>query len=203
MYLNMRHVVGNVYCMQWVYRLLVLLAVSVSLSVTASDESLSAQELQLQKVKAVFVLNIARFVRWPADVVAEHGNNLTLCYYREDVLGSAYDVIHEQTVDGRLLVRQRMTDANELAECDLLLLSEVGLKQYLSAPLVSEDTPLLVVADLTAYESTGTAYPGVHVALVRKGSKVGFDVNLSAAHRSGLKFSSRLLRLARIVDDNT
>ncbi|WP_439135825.1 YfiR family protein [Pseudomaricurvus sp.] len=203
MYLKMMQCVGSVNRTQWIYPLVLCLCATLSLSVMAEDEAVSAQALQLQKVKAVFVLNIAKFVRWPADVVAAHKEHLTLCYYREDVLGSAYDVIHDHTVDGRQLALQRITDADNLAVCDLLLLSEAGMEQYLRAPLVSGETPLLVVADLTAHESTGKGYPGVHVALVRKGSKLGFDVNLSAAHRSGLKFSSRLLRLARIVDENT
>lgn len=159
------------------------------------------EQLQQKKVKAVFVLNVAKFVRWPETAVQAHRDQLTLCYDQDDVLGSAYEIIRNHSVNGRPLVRKWIDSKEDLGACDMLLLSEAGLKRYRNAPLVSPDSPLLVVADLTAHKSTGEAYPGVHIALVRKGSKIGFDVNLSAVHRSHLKLSSRLLRLARIVGD--
>lgn len=164
-------------------------------------ETETTEQLQQKKVKAVFVLNVAKFVRWPEATEEAHRDQLTLCYDQDDVLGSAYEIIRNHSVNGRPLTRKWINSRQDLDACDILLLSEAGLKRYRNAPLVSADTPLLVIADLTAHKSTGEAYPGVHVALVRKGSKIGFDINLSAAHRSHLKFSSRLLRLARIVGD--
>lgn len=178
-------------------------ALGVSPRALASVEPVAPQQLQQNKVKAAFVLNIARFVSWPAEVVAAHGGQFTLCYYGEDVLGSAYDIIHQHAVNGRQLNRQWVDESQGVSSCDMLLLSAAGVRRYINAPLVPENTPLLVIADLTAQKISGQAYPGVHVVLVRKDSKLGFDINLVAAQHAGLKFSSRLLRLARIVGGET
>lgn len=166
---------------------------------------LSEKQLQKDRVKAAVVLNIAKFVQWPVAVVQMRENHLTLCYFREDVLGQAYDTIHDRRVGGRELQRRLVNDGDEMASCDLLVLSEQGVEQLAEAALISPATPLLVIADFTHRKTServvGRPYPGVHVALVRRGSKIGFEINLSAAHEAGLKVSSRLLRLARIVGD--
>lgn len=183
--------------------LLLMFLSSVMSAMKAHGDSEADEQLQQKKVKAVFVLNVAKFVRWPEAVVETRSERLTLCYDQEDVLGSAYEIIRNHSVNGRLLARQWINSSQDLETCDVLLLSKAGLERYRRAPLVSPETPLLVIADLTSQKSTGKAYPGVHVALVRKGSKIGFDINLHAAHQAGLKLSSRLLRLARIVGEET
>lgn len=171
----------------------------------ASAPVLSEKQLQKNRVKAAVVLNIARFVEWPAELARTRNNHLTMCYFREDVLGEAYDVIRDRRVNGRDLQLEFIDSAEDLGRCDLLLLSERVLQEAVPQPLVSRKTPLLVIKDLTRLKTsdrvTGQPYPGVHVALVRRGSKIGFEINLSAANDAGLKISSRLLRLAHIVGD--
>lgn len=180
---------------------------SVLSPVVAATESepaaMTEKQLQKNRVKAVVVLNIARFVEWPAEVLRTRDDHLTMCYFREDVLGEAYEVIRDRRVNGRDLQLELVDNAEDLPRCDLLLLSDRRLREGVSQPLVSRTTPLLVIKDLTHLKTSerpvGAVYPGVHVALVRRGSKIGFEINLSAVTDARLKISSRLLRLAHIV----
>ena len=59
--------------------------------------------------------------------------------------------------------------------------------------------PILTILDLTADNQGGKAYAGIMVALVRKGSKIGFEINLDEVHGAGLRMSSELLKLATLV----
>ncbi len=186
----------------WILIGLGLLGVSAAPS-NANVHPASDPLTQLDRVKAVFVLNIAKFVRWPEDTEPAPAAPLTLCNFRENVLGPAYDLIDGRSIAGRQLQHLQISEPGELKSCDILLLSEQGIKTYNQSSLLSTDSPLLVIADMTAHKSTGKAYPGVHVALVRMDSRIGFEINLAAANRAGLKFSSRLLKLARIVGEDT
>ncbi|GAB3097258.1 hypothetical protein GCM10027217_13000 [Pseudomaricurvus hydrocarbonicus] len=163
----------------------------------------TADQVQLNQLKSAFVLNIAKFVRWPDAQLQQRGDQLNLCYYQEDVLGAADDMIRGREVGGRRLQLERIGTPEGLSACDILLLSEAGAERMIKAPLVSRTTPVLVIADMTDHKSTGKVYPGVHVALVRRGNRIGFEINLTAANQAGLKFSSRLLQLARIVGEET
>lgn len=188
--------------------LLLCVALGVSapaIAVAESSSRLTEKQLQKNRVKAAVVLNIARFVEWPAEQKQLRPSHLLMCYFREDVLGEAYEVIRDRRVNGRELQLELIDRVEDLPRCDLLLLSDQVLQENLSQPLVSRDVPLLVIKDLTNLKTSdrvvGRPYLGVHVALVRRGSKIGFEINLSAAHDAGLKISSRLLRLAHIVGE--
>jgi len=52
---------------------------------------------------------------------------------------------------------------------------------------------------LTVGETPGFAERGGVIRLVLEDNKVRFEVNVDAAHQAGLTISSRLLTLARII----
>ena len=54
---------------------------------------------------------------------------------------------------------------------------------------------------LLAGESTGFAASGGTIEFTLEDNHVHFTINTDAANRSGLKFSSKLLALAKIVHD--
>ena len=159
-----------------------------------------AAEVQPQLVKAAFVLNIAKFISWPA--VADNSAPFNFCFYRRDSLGDAFGLLQSRGIGGRELQKSVIDNWRSSAACDLLL---VPREQLLAFKLEAQDLPprpTLVVADLTDQESKGAVHTGVHVALVRKGARIAFEVHLDDLQRSGLKASSELLKLARIVRDN-
>jgi len=54
---------------------------------------------------------------------------------------------------------------------------------------------------LTVGETEGFAVLGGIINLMVEGNKLHFEVNLNAAERAGLKISSKLLSMARIVKE--
>jgi hypothetical protein len=62
--------------------------------------------------------------------------------------------------------------------------------------------PLLIIADQTDTDAPGKPLRNVMVTLVRNGSRIGFEINLGKTLQAGLKMSSKLLKLATIVDDS-
>jgi hypothetical protein len=54
---------------------------------------------------------------------------------------------------------------------------------------------------LTVGDTAGFAERGVLINLQRQDSRLGFEINLAQARRSGLRFSSKLLKLGRIVGE--
>ena len=53
---------------------------------------------------------------------------------------------------------------------------------------------------LTVSDTNGFAHQGVIINLIKVDNKIRFEINPAAAERAGLKISSHLLRLARIVE---
>lgn len=178
----------------WVALLLALPAALLCTNVEADVDA-----AKLKQVKAAFVLNIAKFVTWPQAVYQQRPQQLMLCHYQQNTLGEAVGIIEGKSVEGRRLSKKTVDNLPQSGSCDILLVPTAALAELEGEAQDGFDKPVLTIADLTDRRGVGQAHKGVLVALVRKGSSIGFEVNLQQAQKRGLKVSSELLKLATIV----
>ena len=146
------------------------------------------------EVKAAFIHNIASFVKWPAAPSAE--GKLRLCILGSSPFTEAAGVLVGEQIDGLVWEVQHVDSRSALQECRVLFIaaSEGGnLRRILQGV---EGRAVLTVGD-----SDGYAEQGVVVNFYSGQNKVRFEINEDAARRAGLKISSQLLKLARIVRD--
>ena len=175
-------------------KLLILLGLIMSPSAWADNNG-----DKVNKVKAAFIYNIAKFVRWPD--AYQNQDQLQICFYRTDFLGKGFDSIVGRDVHGKSVVKTTVQDLTQVDACSILLISNFELPHYLNE---YADSPpaigLLTVADLTASTNHGENRSGVLLSLIRRGSSIGFEVSLLQVRERQLQMSSQLLKLANILD---
>jgi hypothetical protein len=167
---------------------------SVAAFTVVSGAAMAAAAASLEyEVKAAFLFNFAKFVEWPP---SEQGALLELCVLGEDPFGEVLDSLEGREIQGRALHIRRLHDAGERAGCHILFVS-VSESSRLDALIaeVAGDSGLLAVSDIRGFAGRGGA-----IELFLDGNRVRFAVNRSAALRTGLVLSSRLLQLAVIVE---
>ncbi|WP_345427888.1 YfiR family protein [Halioxenophilus aromaticivorans] len=158
-----------------------------------------AEDPKQQVVKAAFVFNIAKFVSWPA--TNQSTNQLRICSYNTSPLGTGGELLKRRKFHGKPVVLATLEQWEGINRCTILLVSADNLTRFESDRLTAEPKSTLVIADFTQHDDlAGVAYEGVHVSLVRKGTRIGFEINLTGLEESGLKVSSELLKLADIVE---
>jgi hypothetical protein len=176
----------------------------VALACLASPAVAAGQEIQLiNKVKAAFVLNVARFVTWPEEVFDGDNGRLRLCFYRTNPFDQALDSISGKTVSGRQLEIMRVEKLEDAESCQILLISPLELDDFISESHPGLTQPLLTIVDMTDVATETGAGNGVLITLVRKGSRIGFEIDLEKARSVQLKMSSELLKHARIVGEGS
>jgi hypothetical protein len=146
------------------------------------------------QVKAAFLYNIAKFVQWSG---MEADEFLTLGILGEDPFSGTLDGLEGKVVQGKKLLIQRFRSYRELRKIHMLFISpkeKENLSQILQAVKGSE---VLLVGD-----TEGFAQKGVCINFYLEQQKVRFEINVDAARRAGLKISSNLLKLAKIVHDS-
>ena len=155
------------------------------------------QETDLQqeyKIKAAFLLNFPKFIRWPQSSGFAESNSLSVCLLGEDSFGYALS-----TIDGRMVGKKQVElfylDAPEQATgCDILFVSDSESEHLKTIGSVLQGSPVLTVSDIPGYaDSTGI------IEFVRKGNRVSFRINLKNARREGFEINSSLLTLASEV----
>ena len=166
-----------------------VLAAGLCVGLTAAP-----QESIERAVKAAYLFNFTKFVRWPAGVGAS--DQFRLCVVGDHRFAAALDdIIKGESADGRPLVRLEPTSIETARGCQILFVGsetpEHG-RQLLGAV---RDLPVLTVGEAPTFlEQGGT------IRFVVADDRVRFDVSLPAASRAGVEISSKLLRVARRVD---
>jgi hypothetical protein len=148
------------------------------------------------EVKAVFIYNFARYMQWPDASMPEARKTFVIGLIGKDPFGQALDdAVRDQSVQGRRIVVKRFDGLEDVGGCDILFISasEKGnLKRILA---VVRTAPVLTVGDMERFAEAGGM-----INLTTEESRVRFEMNIEAVERVGLKASSHLLRLARIVN---
>ncbi|WP_434702665.1 YfiR family protein [Pseudomonas sp. Z1-12] len=142
-------------------------------------------------MKVAYLYNFTLFAQWPS---------LSAADFQVCVLGST--PLDEELArlkgkpaqNGQPIVIRWIAPNTSLTGCQVLYVDEHNsrtldalLQQLAAAPI------------LTITDAAGFADRGIMIEMRRQGPRIVFDVNLAAARRVNLDFSSRLLKLASFV----
>jgi hypothetical protein len=153
----------------------------------------NARQPSEYEVKAAFLLNFTKFIEWPSGADAANGH-FNICILGQDPFGETLDqIVTGEKVEGHPIAVRRIS-ALSAATCEILFIS----KSERDVGKVLAET---AGGTLTIGETEGFLRQGGMIALVVDDRRVRFDVNTAAAARGGLRISSRLLNVARSVEN--
>lgn len=159
---------------------------------TTAGQADSAGEYEL---KAAMLYNLTQFVEWPASAYPDLHAPILLCILGRDPFGSSLTAtVLRKTVNGRpVLIRHPQND-KEARGCHVLYISSSERKATAQIYATLNGSSVLTVGEMTQFAAHGGM-----IQFSLEDQQVRFDINLDAASRAGLKISSKLLVLARIV----
>jgi hypothetical protein len=147
------------------------------------------------ELKAAILYNLTRFVEWPPAAYSNPQAPTVLCILGRDPFGeSLSSMVSKQNSNGRPVQIRHIPNDKEVGGCHVLYISSSERKQIAQILSTAARSNILTVGEIAQFAARGGM---VQFGLEDK--EVRFDVNLDAALRAGLKISSRLLVLARVV----
>lgn len=143
-------------------------------------------------LKAVFILNFARFVELPRDT----GNVYTVCYAGGEQVRTALGALRGKLVRTKPVEVRECTTAEEVRSANLVFISasERRLGRELLAAI--RDKAVLTIAEHEGFRAQGGM-----IQLVPVQNRIGFKVNLTAVRSAGLRVHPQLLKLAQEVEE--
>jgi hypothetical protein len=160
-----------------------------------ADAAGAAQAVSQPSLKAAFLYNFAKFAEWPVDAAA--GGPLTLCVLADDASEDALvKLVNGASVNGRAVTVSRSAPKTKVRTCHLLYIAEPDADTIAGILEEVKGAPVLTVGDGDAFARRG----GI-VGLVIEDGRMRFAINPDAAQRSGVRLSSKLLSLAKLVRD--
>jgi hypothetical protein len=146
-------------------------------------------------LKAAIVYNLLHFIDWPGEAAPASGGLLTLCVESGTSLLPPLQALQGRPVRQARLALRELQPLDSPRRCHAVY-AEAGGRLLATLRRQPGDASLLVISDEERKDNDGVC---VHLAL--EAGRVVFDVDMALARRSGLQFSSRLLRLARKVTE--
>lgn len=146
------------------------------------------------QVKSAIILNMARYVDWPVESFVSDTAPLAICSLGHGKLASALGTLQGKTVKGHPVTVRRMNSATDVGGCHIVVIDTTDRRTAANLLDRTRRLPILTVGDLSGFSHDG----GITEFYLHEG-KVRFEINLSAVRQSRLKFSSQLLKVARVV----
>ncbi len=171
-----------------------LLATALGSRADGGDTSESSEYL----IKAGFIYNFAKLVEWPATAFPQPDSPIVIGILGNDPFGATLDrIVADKKISGRVISVKRVKwgkDFKELKDCNILFVSSSEKEHIDSVVEAMKGLPILTIGD-----APGFAKRGGIINFTLEDNKVRFEVNVEAAKHADLTISSRLLTLAKIV----
>lgn len=169
-------------------RLLVLLLLVAS-PLAAQDD------VPAHQVKAAFIYNFTKFVTWPAASFSSPSQPIRLGVMGQDALADALRVVEGRTAQGRSVEVRRLAPGDDPKTCHLLYVAASEAPRLAKVLAATSSAPVLTIGDVPGFVIAG----GVFNFFV-EGDRVRMEVCPARAAARGLRISSKLLQVSRVVD---
>lgn len=164
--------------------------------------TVQSQNLEEYKVKAAFVYNFTKLIQWPQTAFDSEEENFKIVVFGDEYLKESFQTIDGKISTGRLISIQYLDPkANDYkkmpAESQIVFISRhMRLEQVRQILSSIGDRPVLTIGEAKNFSRAG----GI-IQFFTRDEQLHFEVNLKKAEAHQLKFSSRLLKLAVLVNE--
>lgn len=159
--------------------------------VTAGDSQTSEYQL-----KAAYLLNLAKFIQWPAEESQATDSPFSFCLI--GVEKHVLDIEKEFTdkiVHGRPVTSRHIGFADTTETCQVLFVGSIGDTRLSHVLKHGNRSNILVVG-----ESPNFIPRGGDINFFVEPNRLRFEINPLSLRHKGMTISSKLLRLARILE---
>ena len=145
-------------------------------------------------VKAAFLYQFTKFVEWPPEAFDHTSDVFIVGIIGKDPFKDKISFLKGKEANERTVDVRYIDDLKDIRECRILFIADSEKARLGRITQMAEQSHVLTVSD-----TEGFADEGVMINLVEMSNKIGFEINRSSVHRAGIKISSHLLKLAKIV----
>lgn len=163
----------------------------------AAQQSAPVSGVGEYEIKAAFLFRFLQLVEWPESAFASPKSPMIIGILSPDPFGNALEqIVSGEQIDARSIEIRRAEDPQALQPCHLLFVPQTGVSQIGSAQLESLPQGVLLVG-----ESPDFLERGGMVNFYPQDKRIRFEIHPARVEKAGIRVRSRLLRLARVVEE--
>ncbi|HLP46368.1 MAG TPA: YfiR family protein [Candidatus Kapabacteria bacterium] len=147
-------------------------------------------------VKIAFIKKFFDFIKWPSDNSAS-GQFIFGIIGNTPFNDQMEKLSKKISIPNKTVLIKPIADLDlaQVKECHVLIIGNIDAEQLKEILAIIGNQPILSISD-----TEGFAEIGVLINFFKAENNVKFEINYSAVKKSGLTFSSKLYKLARLID---
>jgi|WetSurMetagenome_2_1015567.scaffolds.fasta_scaffold241645_2 hypothetical protein len=172
------------------------LFVTIAAAAFALEPAVTERIASEYEVKAAYLFNFAKFIEWPAPVFPKNDAPIIIGISKDDSFGGILEnAVSGKTVQNRSIIIRRVKTLDDWQSCNIAFIgaAETNLTASILESLESRHV-------LTVGEREGTARSKCIINFIMEGGRVQFEVDAMKAEIAGIKISSKLMMVARVVN---
>jgi hypothetical protein len=148
------------------------------------------------QLKAVYLYNFTKFVTWPTTAFSSPDAPFQICVLGDDPFrGMLEAAVKDEKVKGRKIIAQHIDDMEMIKECHTLFISRSEQSHLTNILNFAKLNHTLTVSDIEDFIPQG----GMIQFYRQDDNKIRFAIDPKILDAVGLKASSELLKLAKII----
>ncbi len=151
-------------------------------------------ELTEHEIKAAFLYNFAKFVDWPPEAFSSPTDGIHLCVLGKHSVTTDLQQLSSGKMIGDRPVRAQSVGVFHIKSCHMLFIGASGNVPAREALQAAREASVLTVGETAEFIEQGGM-----ISFVVESNRIRFEVNLRATQEARLKLSSKLLSLAKSV----
>jgi hypothetical protein len=156
---------------------------------------MSAQSVEESQVRAAYLYNFAKFVEWPAGTFRGPDDPAVICVFGDERTSDVLEQsVSGKRANGRPVESKRPRSVAGCKSCQILFISSSDKDNIAEILRELHGSSVLTVGHSDQFIPLG----GI-INLARKDSTIELEIDPEAAEAVGLKISSRLLVIARLI----
>ncbi|WP_028864264.1 YfiR family protein [Psychromonas aquimarina] len=165
------------------------------LLITAAEVNSAPAVHALETLKAAYMYNMAKFTRWPASTWDSPDGVFQFCVYGSGRVADELQTLHNKKIAGHSVVVQKPLNEADFRQCHALYIDPSEHRRYRYILSLINRSAVLTISDDTRFLRHGGL-----INLVEKDQRLRFEVNMRRLSQTELKLSSKLLKIAILVD---
>ena len=183
---------GKLFFLGKLYLLILIAAFTFS---NVSSYSQTQKEIEY-KLKAAYLLHFLQFVEWPDSVFENEKSPIIVTILGDDPFGKILDEITKsEKIGDHSITIKRTHSLSNLDFCHVLYISSSEKDNFKSILRHIDSAPILTISDIDNFSEQGG-----NISFYLEENKLRFAINMQTLKQADLKVSSKLLRLAKIIN---
>lgn len=147
------------------------------------------------QVRAVFLFNLTHFISWPESSFSSPDSPFVITILGDNPFGNNLkNIVKNEKVGLHPIIIKHAKTLNQLEKAHILYIQRNFKKQLATILEQTSQTGILTVSAYPGFADSGGA-----VNLLIQQKRLLLELNIVSAEKNDLKFSSKLLRLAKVV----